>query len=107
MLFAVNNRPAGKMMFESNERRGLTASPIKFKVKDSMQTKVLKTLVSSMISFDPEDRPTIDEVLAELHTIACKSIKCGCNLFLEVTNVYIATTLPLMCVFLCQTRDIM
>ena len=60
-------------MYESSmERRGLTASPIKFHTKDSIPTKLIKTLVSSMINFSPDDRPTIDEVLEELMTLSCE-----------------------------------
>ena len=57
-------------MHEYNERGSYLAPPIKFLPKDSKTKKMLLTLVSSMINIDPEDRPTIGEVLEELRSIA-------------------------------------
>ena len=57
-------------MYTSKERGGLTASPVQPYITDSRNKKLLKILVSSMISFHPKDRPSINDVLAELESIS-------------------------------------
>ena len=56
----------------SHQRGGLTTSPVIFNIKDSPQVNQLKALVSAMISFNPKERPSIDEVLDALQAIAGK-----------------------------------
>ena len=57
-------------MYELRKQIGLTALPVKFNILDSIVIKLLKNLVSSMISLNATDRPSIDEVLHELKTIS-------------------------------------
>ncbi len=59
----------GMAMFNSRKVGGLKTSPIKFSIRDSTFKKQVKALVSTMISLDPKDRPTVDEVLTELENI--------------------------------------
>ena len=70
MVVSVKSWPVGRMAFESQQRGGLITSPVKFNIKDSPQVNQLKALVSTMISFDPKERPSIDEVLESLQAIA-------------------------------------
>ena len=57
-------------MHRSKTRGGLTISPVKFDIRDSPEKKLLKTLVMLMTAYEPSERPTIDEVMQELHVIA-------------------------------------
>ena len=67
---SVNGKPVGMMMYEifKRERTGLL-SPVKNDVTDSVEEKLLKSLISAMISFEPKERPTIDQVLKDLQFI--------------------------------------
>ena len=56
-------------MYISKKRGGSTAVPIEMKLGDSIETKLVKNLVTVMTAYEPNDRPSIDDVLAELHTI--------------------------------------
>ena len=47
-----------------------TTSPVKFSRRDSSATKLLKALISQMISMDPDERPPVEEVLEQLTEIA-------------------------------------
>ena len=80
VCISVKGKSVGKVMYESKERKGLTASPIKFHLTDTPQIQQLKALICMMISFEPSDRPSIDEVLQKLQNIAgiyiIYSLKC-------------------------------
>ena len=56
-------------MYISKKRGGTTASPVRFSIKDTLQQKLVKNLVSTMIAYDPSERPDIDDVLKELEVI--------------------------------------
>ncbi len=57
-------------MYDSRRYGGLTTSPVKFLLSESPFKKQLKALISLMINMDPAERPTVDQVLQELTTIA-------------------------------------
>ena len=62
--------PVGRRMWLSREYGGLTTAPVKTFMKDSVLVKRVKVIVSIMVSFNPEDRPTAGEVLQEMQDIA-------------------------------------
>ena len=68
--FSVNNKPLGKAMYmiSKREKTGMLC-PVKIDATESLQEKILKALVISMIRFDSKERPTITVVLEELKVI--------------------------------------
>ena len=74
-------------MYEAKDKTGFVTSPVKFKITDSLPQKLLKAVASTMISFDPGDRPTIEDVLSELQSITgtvCKSLHLHLKIKLDV-----------------------
>ena len=56
-------------MYKSH-RGGSAVSPVLFSLEDSMEQSLVKALVSLMTAYDPEERPSTEEVLTKLESIA-------------------------------------
>ena len=69
LLISVDGMAIGYAMFISKKRGGVTASPIKLNIMDSVEKKLVMSLVNTMIAFEPSERPSIDMVLKELEVI--------------------------------------
>ena len=58
------------VMHDLARREKLTdLSPVKFDVMDTVTVKLLKALITTMISYHPSDRPRIDRVREEIKAI--------------------------------------
>ena len=68
-IISVHDMPLGRRMWQSGEYGGLTTAPIKVHVSDNFHVKMLKTLIMSMVSFEPSERPTAAQVLQEITNI--------------------------------------
>ena len=86
MNVSVKTKPPGKMMHL--KRDNISLDQTAFTPQDSLHEKLLKTLLTAMISFSPRERPHIGEVVHVLQSIAGK-----CAFFTDI--VLFMSTAPL------------
>ena len=85
--FIVKGKDVGRFMDKSTFRKGLKTSPVVFSKDDSVATRMLKALISQMISMEPEDRPSAEEVLEQLLDVAGEDyLRINALIFIEIVH---------------------
>jgi hypothetical protein len=66
---SVDGLPVGRRLWDSHTYGGMTTTPVMFEVNDTQPEAKVKGLASIMISFAPDKKPSVTNVLKEMEAL--------------------------------------